>query len=151
MRTTGVVLAVTFVGASLAVATEPCRLRPASDRVVAIEVVAPTGGQASGLTIVVDHPETKLGLEGEGVAVSKAAISDAPEGAIATANDLGDRVRIVIARATPLPTGRLVQLHFKECADGGTPRPEDFTCTVTDAADPATNKVLGFTCAVGLP
>jgi hypothetical protein len=151
MRPIHLFLCLAVVKPILTLAGEPCRLRPGSDRVVTVEVDAPSGAHASGLVIVVDHPETKLGLEGEGIAVSKGAIANPPAGAIATANDLGDRVRIVIARATALPTGRLVDLHFQDCVDAAPPRAEDFTCTVTEAADPATNKVPGFTCKVGFP
>src|SRR4051812_4189391 len=99
---------------------DPCPLVGGSDQPVLVElVVADTEGTlVAGVTLEVDHPEKKVGLEGEGIKVPKSTISGAPTDAIASANDLGDRVRVVIARPGELPANEpLLSLHFARCTD----------------------------------
>jgi hypothetical protein len=134
-------------------ASEPCPLAPGSDHTVAIRLTAPTGAVVAGVTLVVDHPQEAVGLAGAGVDVKQSAvISHKPPDAIASANDLGEAVRVVIARPGELPLhGPLLRLHFQRCEGVKPPDPAAFSCTVRDAADPATNAITGLTCAVVPP
>jgi hypothetical protein len=133
---------------------DPCPLVTGSDQPVVVQLVVddPRATLVAGATIEVDHPEDKVGLEGEGIKVSPKTISGAPSDAAATANDLGDRVRIVIARAAELPTNQpLLTLHFARCKDAPAVTAADFSCKVVDAADPTINKVGDLRCKVTLP
>jgi len=136
-------------------ATEPCPLDANIEQVVSVELTAPDPEAVlvAGVTLVVDHPETKLGLVGESIAVPKGTISGAPADAVASANDLGTAVRLVVARAGPLPIGRpLLSLHFQRCQGAAPAAAREFTCVIVDAADPSTNKLReGIGCTVVVP
>jgi hypothetical protein len=145
-------LALGLLAAGPARASEPCALAPGTDHAVAIRLTAPHGTLVAGVTLVVDHPEDAVGLAGEGIAVPASVITDAPTNAVASANDLGDAVRVVIARPDALPLdGPLLRLHFQRCQGAKAPDVARFTCTVTDAADPSTNPVQGVGCVVAAP
>jgi hypothetical protein len=151
-----VAIASVLLAVSAARSAEPCRLVAGSDEVVVVKLVVddPRATVVAGASIEVDHPEKKLGVEGEGIQVPATTISGAPPGAIATANDLGDRVRIVIASAGALPTNEpLLAVHFARCTDAAAATAADFSCKVIDAADPSTNKIpLDMVrCTVALP
>jgi hypothetical protein len=133
---------------------DPCPLVAGSDQpvVVSLSVADPQGTLVAGATIEVDHPEKKVGLEGEGIKVPKSTISGAPADAIASANDLGDRVRVVIARAGELPTNApLLTLHFARCSGAPAVTAADFSCKVVTAADPTSNKIPDVGCKVTVP
>src|SRR5436190_2582471 len=100
-----VFLSLMLLAAVPARGADPCALVGGSDQPAVVElVVADTEGTlVAGVTFEVDHPEKKMGLEGEGINVPKSTISGAPTDAIASANDLGDGVRVVIARPGVLP------------------------------------------------
>ena len=137
-----------------ALGDEPCRLVPDSDQAVTIglAVTDPDGTLVAGATVVVDHPEGKIGIVGEGITLPKTTIAGQPPDAVTSANDLGDAVRVVIARAGPLPTNApLFTLHFQRCA--GTPAvvAGDISCKVIDASDPSANKIRGVGCTVTIP
>ncbi|MGH7894049.1 MAG: hypothetical protein ACREQL_05225 [Candidatus Binatia bacterium] len=149
---TGRSLALLLIASSTAAAADPCPLRAGTDVTVSVHLSAPTGALVAGVTLVVDHPDEKIGLLGEGVDVPKTSISASPDGAVASVNDLGTSVRVVLARATPLPIDRpLLTLHFQGCEGAKAPEAREFSCTVSDAADPATNRVRGLGCTVTIP
>ena len=141
-----------LLAAAQARGADPCPLIAASDQSVVVElVVADTDATpVAGATFEVDHPEQKVGLEGEGIHVPKSTISGAPTDAVASANDLGDRVRVVIARPGELPTNKpLLTLHFARCTDAPPVETADFSCTVVTAADPSANRITsGVGCRV---
>jgi hypothetical protein len=150
-RTRCAVLLATLATGTLG-ASEPCPLVAGSDHAVAIRLTAPTGAAVAGVTLVVDHPERDVGIPGEGIGVSGAVISHKPADAIASANDLGDAVRVVLARPGELPLdGPLIRLHFQRCEGAKAPAPDAFSCTVREASDPVTNAVTGVGCTVGTP
>lgn len=134
-------------------ASEPCRLQAGTDETVALRLDAPTGASIAGVTLVVDHPEAAVGIPGEGIKLEQAkVISHKPSDAIASANDLGDAVRVVIARPGELPLdGSLLRLHFQRCDGAKAPDIAAFSCKVQDASDPSTNAVSGVTCSVVAP
>jgi len=143
-----------LLAATPARGADPCPLVSGSDQPAVVELVVadPNATLVAGATFEVDHPEKKVGLEGEGIRVPKSTISGAPTDAIASANDLGDRVRVVIARAGELPTnGPLLTLHFARCADAPPVPATDFSCKVVTAADPTSNKVPDVGCKVTVP
>jgi hypothetical protein len=149
-----VIIPLLLLAAAPARGADPCPLVAGSDQpvVVTLSVADPQGTLVAGATIEVDHPETKVGLEGEGIKVPKTTISGAPTDAIASANDLGDRVRVVIARAGELPTNTpLLTLHFERCTGAPAVTSADFSCKVVDAADPTSNKIPGVGCKVTVP
>lgn len=140
--------------ADRALGAEPCRLVAGSDQpvTVALAVGDPEGTLVAGATIEVDHPEAKVGIEGEGIHVPPSTIGAKPADAIATANDLGGAVRVVIARAGPLPTNAaLFTLHFERCAGAPAVAAADFSCKVTDASDPSSNKIHDVGCRITEP
>jgi hypothetical protein len=144
----------TLAVASTAWATDPCSLVAESDQPISIALVVgdPEATLVAGAVIEIDHPEDKVGIEGEGIAVPKTTISKQPPDAIATANDLGDRVRVVIARAGQLPTNQaLLTLHFERCRDAKAVVATDFTCKVVDASDPTSHKIQDVGCKVTIP
>lgn len=133
---------------------DPCPLVAKSDQpvIVTLEVKDPEATLVAGAVIEVDHPEDKLGIEGEGIAVPKTTISKQPPDAIASANDLGDRVRVVVARAGQLPTNvPLLTLHFERCKDAKAVTAAELSCKVLDASDPSSNKIHDVGCKVTLP
>jgi hypothetical protein len=133
-----------LLAGSPARSADPCPLVAGSDEAVVVALVVddPRATLVAGATMEVDHPEKEVGLEGEGIHVPTTTISGTPPGAVATANDLGDRVRIVIASAGELPTNQpLLTLHFARCTSAGAVTAADFSCKVIDAADPSTNRV----------
>jgi hypothetical protein len=143
-----------LVLASAAWAKDPCPLVAKSDQPVGIALVVqdPEATLVAGAVIEVDHPEDKVGIEGEGIAVPKTTISNQPPDAIATANDLGDRVRVVIARAGQLPANQpLLTLHFERCRDAKPIVAADFACKVVDASDPTSHKIHDVDCKVTIP
>ena len=146
------VLALLLLAAAQARGADPCPLVAGSDQPVVVElVVADTEGTlVAGATLEVHHPDKKVGLEGEGIHVPKSTISGAPTDAVASANDLGDRVRVVIARPGELPTNKpLLTLHFARCTDAPPVEAADFSCTVVTAADPSANRIAsGVGCRV---
>jgi hypothetical protein len=113
-------------------------------------VADPDATLVAGVTLEIDHPEKKVGLEGEGIHVARSTITGAPTEAVASANDLGDRVRVVIARPGELPTNKpLLALHFARCIHAPPANAADFSCKVVTAADPSANKIAsGVGCAV---
>lgn len=147
-------IALLLIAATRARAEEPCSLVAGSDQPVVVDLVVadPNATPVAGVTFEVDHPEQKVGVEGEGIHVPKSTISGAPKDAIASANDLGDRIRVVIARAGELPVnGPLLTLHFARCAGASAVTAAELPCTVITAADPTSNKTSGVTCTVTLP
>ena len=105
-----------LTAAAGASAADPCRLRADTDVAVAVSVTGAEGLLVAGVTLVVDHPEDAVGIPGEGIDVPRTTISDTPSGSVATANDLGGSVRVVLAQATALPLDRpLLKLHFQQC------------------------------------
>jgi hypothetical protein len=123
---------------------DPCPLVAGTDEAVVVQLVVDDAKATlvAGAMIEVDHPEKKVGIEGEGIAIPPTTISGAPPGAIATANDLGDRVRIVISSAGELPTNKpLLTLHFARCASATAVTAADFSCKVVDVADPHANEL----------
>jgi len=141
-----------LLAAAQARGADPCPLIAASDESVVVElVVADTDSTlVAGVTLEVDHPEKKVGLEGEGIHVPKSTITGAPTDAVASANDLGNRVRVVIARPGELPTNKpLLTLHFARCTGAPSVKTADFSCTVVTASDPSANRIAsGVGCAV---
>jgi hypothetical protein len=148
-------LSLMLLAAAPARGADPCPLVAGSDQPVVVELaVADTEGTlVAGVTFEVDHPEKKVGLEGEGIKVPKTTISGAPSDAIASANDLGDRVRVVIARPGELPTNKpLLTLHFARCTGAPAVTAADFSCTVVTASDPTANRIAnGVGCKVTVP
>jgi hypothetical protein len=134
-------------------AGEPCALAAEGTQTVALSLSAPEGAEVAGVTMVVDHPETRVGIRGEGIQLRQSAvISQKPADAVASANDLGDSVRVVIARPGELPLHvPLLRLHFDRCEGAPPADPAAFACTVRDASDPSTNPVAGVRCAVVAP
>jgi hypothetical protein len=135
---------------------DPCPLVAGSDRAVVVQLAvdSPSATQVAGVKLEVDHPEAKVGLEGEGIKVPATTISDTPSGVIATANDLGDRVRIVVSTAEDLPTNKpLLTLHFSTCKGAPAAAAGDFACKVLDVVAPTLNKVPlpDVRCTVTLP
>ena len=136
---------------------DPCPLVAGSDQPVVVQLVVdvPKGATVvAGAKLEVDHPETKVGLEGEGIKVPATTISGVPSGVIATANDLSDHVRIVVSTAGELPTNTpLLTLHFARCKDASAVTAGDFSCKVIDAVAPTINKVplTDVTCKVSMP
>src|SRR5262252_7631944 len=104
-RSSPTLLVLFVIGARLALAAEPCPLVAGSDEKFSVRLTAPQGGDplVAGATLRIDHPEKQVGIPGEGIALPKGTITGTPPDAVATANDLGDAVRIVIGRAGPLP------------------------------------------------
>ena len=146
--------ATVLLAAKPVLAADPCPLAAGTDQPVTVELVVADaeGTLVAGVTLEVDHPEAKVGIEGEGIQVPRTTISDAPSDAVATANDLGHAVRLVVARPGSLPTNqRLLKLHFARCEDAPVVAASDFSCKVTVAADPATNKIKDVGCKVSLP
>jgi hypothetical protein len=148
-------LSLLLLAAAPARGADPCPFVTGSDQPLVVElVVADTNATlVAGATFEVDHPEKKVGLEGEGIQVPKSTISGAPADAVASANDLGDRVRVVIARPGPLPANEpLLTLHFARCSDAPRVTAADFSCTVVTASDPSANKIgNGVGCKVTVP
>jgi len=133
---------------------EPCTLDPKSEYVVAVHLFPTKPGDplVAGAALVIDLPETKVGLVGEGIHVPPGTISGTPTGMVATANDLGQSVRIVLAQPEALNlAGALLRLRFRRCAGAPAPELREFSCTLTDAADPATNEVGDLGCVVTVP
>ena len=133
-----------LLAAAPSMSADPCPLVAGSDEAVIVQLVVAdrTATPIAGVTMELDHPEKKVGLDGEGIHVPATTISGTPPGAVATANDLGDRVRIVIASAGELPSNEpLLTLHFARCTNAAAVTAADFSCKVVDAADPSTNKV----------
>jgi hypothetical protein len=142
-------MALVLLATATAIAGEPCTLVAGSDRAVTVRLTSPPGALVAGVTLVVDHPEEKVGIPGQGIGVPPGTISDKPADAVATANDLGDAVRVVVARPEELPLDApLLRLHFERCANAKAPAVDEFGCRVSDAVDPSTNVVRDIACEV---
>jgi hypothetical protein len=101
------------------------------------------------MTVFVDYPEGKVSLPGSG-AFASGWISNTPPGAFATANDFDHALREVIASGSAIAPGLLFRMNFQACQGAAAPTAGEFTCLVTDAADPLGNTVGGVTCTVSL-
>ena len=133
---------------SAAFAADPCTPRQGDRKTVVVSFAPPEGGLVAGLTMIVDYPEQKVSLPGEGTNVVKEAIGGTPTGAVVGANDSGTEVKLVLAAPGEITPGNVVELRFDQCEGGAALRTSDFTCRVADAADPMANLVRDVTCRV---
>jgi cysteine-rich repeat protein len=120
---------------------EPCTPVDGTSR--PFNVTFSAGGDIAGIQVLVDYPEGKVSIAGSGAASSvRASITNLPQGAFGTPNDLDYTLREVVASSSALPPGRLFTVTFQDCQGATAP---------TVASDQFGNPVAGVTCAVEAP
>jgi hypothetical protein len=130
----------------------PCTPIGGTARTFSISFMPPAGVDVAGVTVLVDYPEGQVSIPGSGNAASvKSSISNLPQGAFSSPNDLDYALREAVASSSALTPGRLFTITFQDCQGATAPTAADFTCTVEDASDPSGNPVSGVTCTVSAP
>ena len=130
----------------------PCTPIGGTARTFTVSFMPPAGVDVAGVTVLVDYPEGQVSIPGSGNAASvKSSISNLPQGAFSSPNDLDYALREAVASSSALTPGRLFTITFQDCQGATAPTPADFTCTVEDASDPNGNPVTGVTCTVSEP
>jgi cysteine-rich repeat protein len=128
---------------------DTCTPIAGSARSFDVTFTPPAGKQIQGITVLVDYPEGEVVIPGSGGDSSVvASITHAPFGTLSSPNDLDYALLDSLVRSSPITPGRLFTIKFEECQCAPPASAADFTCTVTDAADPGANPVDGVTCAV---
>jgi hypothetical protein len=77
-------------------------------------------------------------------------VSATPADATVAAYNQDDALRVVIARGTPIPAGRLFRVAFDQRQDTPSVGVSDFTCAVEQCAS-ATGMAEGCSCSVVAP
>ena len=119
----------------------------------------PSGGLVAGITLVLDYPEGKVDLPGNGTGpFPSGTLSGPPAGASVSVNDLntnskGHAVRVTVtgANGTAIPIGQLLRFRMQDCEGATAPTTDQFLCTVLVATDPFLNRVDGVRCFVVFP
>ena len=118
---------------------------------VAVDYNAPAQQRVSGMVIVLRYPAKQLGLPGAGSDSSvRARVSETPADATVAAYNQDEALRVVIARSTPIPAGRLFRVAFDRRPDSPSVAGSDFTCSVEGCAS-ATGMAEGCSCSVVAP
>lgn len=137
---------------------DACTPITTTQRFVSLQFTPPPGGLVAGLTVLLDYPEGKVDLPGNGTSFPSGTLSGAPSGSTVSVNDLnfngkGHAVRVTIAGAngTALPAGQIVRFKFQDCTGASVPTAGQFLCSVVAATDPFLNHVDGVRCFAVLP
>ena len=125
-------------------------------RFVQVRFVPPLGANVAGLTVLVDYPEGKVDLPGNGTSgFPSGTFSGVPSGSTISVNDLnfngkGHALRYTIAGQSggALTPGQILRLKMLDCAGVVAPTADEFLCTVIAASDPFTNHIDGVRCFV---
>src|SRR5215470_15859545 len=118
---------------------------------VAVDYNAPAQQRVSGMVIVLHYPAKQVGLPGAASDPSvRARVSATPVDATVAAYNQDDALRVVIARSTPIPAGRLFRVAFDRREDAPSVAASDFTCSVEGCAS-ATGMAEGCSCIVVAP
>src|SRR5262249_37203555 len=90
----------------------PKDTRP-TGQLAAIDYVAPPGQDVSGAVIVLHYPAKNVSLPGKGADVAvRDRVDSMPADATVAVYGLDDALRVVIARGSPIPSGRLFRVTF---------------------------------------
>ncbi|MGH7894050.1 MAG: hypothetical protein ACREQL_05230 [Candidatus Binatia bacterium] len=134
---------------------DACTAVATSQRFVQVRFEPPLGALVAGITVLVDYPEGKVDLPGNGTSFPAGTISGTVPGAQLSVNDLnfstnGHAVRVTVAGqgGQALPAGQIIRFKFQDCQGAVPPVADQFPCTVISASDPFLNRVSGVRCFV---
>jgi cysteine-rich repeat protein len=116
-----------------------------------VSFIPPSGVDIAGLTIFLRYPDGVVQIPGMASDDQvQSRVTNLPENAFATPNDLDFALRLVMVSTdqTPFVPGPLFTVEFDRCQGAPPPVAGDFTCIVEDAADTSLQPVTGVTCAV---
>lgn len=118
---------------------------------IAVDFNAPSERNVSGMVIVLHYPTDRVSLPGSGADPSvRARVTATPANATVAVNKREELLRVVIARGTPIPAGRLFQVEFDSHPGAHPLVPADFGCTVEGCAS-AAGDAQGCVCRVVSP
>lgn len=127
----------------------PCTAAPAGPT-VAVTLTIPDGQSVTGVTVLVGYHSSVVSLPGSGAETSVSGrVKNRPSNAIPGINDLDYALRVVLARSSPLPAGRLFTIDFDACSGGPAATAAEFGCTVEGCAN-ANGTVDGCMCSVSI-
>jgi len=103
--------------------------------IVGIEGTWTADEHVSGVTVVLSYRGNRVSLPGKGSdSTVRSRVTDTPADAVVAVNDLDYALRVVLARGTPMPAGRLLNVAFDQC-DGAPPvTASDFACSIEGCA-----------------
>jgi len=136
---------------------DACTPVATSQRFASVRFAPPAGALVAGLTVLVDYPEGKVDLPGNGTSFPSGTISGVPLGSSISVNDLnfngkGHALRVTVAGqgGNAIAPGQIIRLKFQDCLGATAPTVDDFLCTVISASDPFLNAVASVRCSVVL-
>jgi cysteine-rich repeat protein len=104
------------------------------------------------ITVFVEYPDGTIQIPGTGTDASVGArVVNRPAGFLPTFVDRDYGLRGTLSGSRAFPSTRIFTVNFDDCVDAVEPTPQDFTCTVIEAADLQFQNVAGATCSVTLP
>ncbi|HUI24589.1 MAG TPA: hypothetical protein VL403_00790 [Candidatus Kryptonia bacterium] len=118
---------------------------------VHVNFAPPAGSDVAGLTVFLRYPDGVVRIPGMANDDQvQNSITDLPDGAFSTPNDLDYALRLVIFTTdqSSLQPGLLFTVQFDRCQGAAAPTAADFHCTVESAADADGKSVDGTTCSV---
>src|SRR6185295_14355116 len=100
-----------------------------------VRFAPPSGGLVAGMTLLLDYPEGRVDLPGNGSTFPSGTISGTPPGAFVSVFDLnfggkGHAARITVGAGSALTPGQIMRLKFQDCQGAQAPVPADFPCTI---------------------
>jgi hypothetical protein len=107
-------------------------------------------GNIAGVVLSVFYPADKLVIEGQGKDAAKAALGKLPDDVHAIYEDHDGELRLLFGKPEALIVKPLCEITFHRC-EGATEEgaARAISCRVTDASDPASNKLRDVHCLVG--
>jgi hypothetical protein len=97
--------------------------------------------EVAGVVLSVAYPADTLVIAGRGKEAGRAAVSKTPDGAFTAFDDRDGELRLVVGKAQALQLDPICEITFHRCEGAKRATPNDVSCRVTDASDPATNKL----------
>ena len=116
---------------------------------VAVKLAPPAGHDIAGVKVVLDYPETSVGIPGwENHPEVKERVAGVPAQFLSAPNDTDTELVMAIAGTSVLPAATIFTVDFDHCK--GTPAVTvgDFHCAVQEASTPKGELVDGSTCSV---
>jgi hypothetical protein len=118
---------------------------------IAVKLTPPPGKDLAGVKVVVDYPETSVGIPGfQSWPEVKERVADVPQGFLSAPNDTDAELIMGMAGSAVLPQGTMFSVDFDRCKGAPAVAVADFPCRVAEASTPQGELVDGATCSVEL-
>jgi hypothetical protein len=117
---------------------------------VRISVERPSGDKENiaGVVLSVSYPTDKLVIQGQGKEAAEKAVGKLADGIHGMYEDHDGELRLLFAKPEPLNVDPLCEITFHLCEAAKDAAPQEVSCRVTDASDPASNKLENLRCLV---